>query len=638
MSAKSKSKSSDSSPSSSWVARLISHLYNLPELHVPSPSGRNDKYRNKMTYNIPLPDPLSNLAQDEINQVCRHVETWADGYNHNNDITTATSQIARKRKAVASENEESEQEEETNDTATATEEQVVFREVMVKATRDGSMLVRVTVQRSNTCGEGNSALWGASFVQHMRTAFPTIQCVCYNEAHGRARPPKTAPLHFLYGADRPYVMESTPNGISYQISPDTFSEINHEVERLQFEQTRTWIKEFEGTDAVLLVSGRDISSFGLGWGSIKGDRGEKIFSEVVACQHCPLVNTDAVANFQRHCTDVKGAVLHLTKEVMAEGISEALNAAQERQKNKPSVPVVVVLTGGRKGLEPSYIRCLMQNSSVSCIVYNSCCTLSLVRDMEHFMGGEFGFQIDGFASFDFFPGTKYRASLIRLVRRPKTLVIPVGPAGVGKSTMARELERNTPKNTVRWWQRDEVFASLRNQAVGLNKTKHIVHEQLLSFLDTRENGDRSVQVVDSTNSSAEARTLYVQTGKPDLTILVELKPHGQDDKEVLDLLMERTKGRLGDGKSSHPSFPDTADEQRVKHVNILKGIQYPSAGAAAAALEDPITVGGVKSRRTALLVYNPGDSARLASLPFMIFLEFSTSCALRQMLKRSIQV
>jgi hypothetical protein len=355
---------------------------------------------------------------------------------------------------------------------------------------------------------------------------------------------------------------------------------------------------------------------------------------VVACQHCPLVNMDAVANFQRHCTDVKGTVLHLTKQEMAEGISGAVNTAQERQTKKPSVPVVVVLTGGRKGLDSSYITCLLQNSSVSCIVYNSCCTISLVRDMELFMGGEFGFSIDGFASYDFFPGTKYRASLIRLVRRPKTLVIPVGPAGVGKSTMAKELERNTPKNTVRWWHRDEVFASLRNQAVGLNKTKHIVHEQLLSFLDTRENGDRSVQVVDSTNSSAEARTLYVQKGKPDLTILVELKPQGQDDEEILELLMERTKDRLGDGKSSHPSFPNTADEQRVKHVNILKGIQYPSA----AALEDPISVGGGKSGRTALLVYNPGDAARLASLPFMIFLEFSTSCTLRQRLKKSIQV
>jgi tRNA/tmRNA/rRNA uracil-C5-methylase (TrmA/RlmC/RlmD family) len=616
-----------------------------------------------MTYNIPLPDPLSNLAEDEINQVCRQVEAWPDCYNNPNTGTATSqqrqhqhSQIGRKRKGVANENEESEQEE-TKDTATATattdteEEAVVFREVMVKATRDGSLLVRVTVQRSSTItsssneqehANNSDASWGASFVQHLRTAFPTIQCVCYNVAHGRARPPKTAPLYFLYGADRPYVMERTPNGISYQISPDTFSEINHEVERLQFEQTRAWMQEFEGTDAILLVSGRDISSFGVGWGSLKGDRlGEKMFSEVVACQHCPLVNMDAVANFQRNCTDVQGTVLHLTKQEMAEGISGAVTAAQERQKKKkPSVlvPVVVVLTGGRKGLDSSYITCLLENSSVICIVYNSCSTISLVRDMEHFMGGEFGFSIDGFASYDFFPGTKYRASLIRLVRRPKTLVIPVGPAGVGKSTMAKELERNTPKNTVRWWQRDEVFASLRNQAVGLNKTKQIVHQQLLSFLDTRENGDRSVQVVDSTNSSAEARTLYVQKGKPDLTILVELKPQGQDDEEVLDLLMQRTKDRLGDGKSSHPSFPNTADEQRVKHVNILKGIQYPSAAAAAAALEDPITVGGGKSGRTALLVYNPGDAARLASLPFMIFLEFSTSCALRQMLKRSIQV
>ncbi len=42
----------------------------------------------------------------------------------------------------------------------------------------------------------------------------------------------------------------------------------------------------------------------------------------------------------------------------------------------------------------------------------------------------------------------------------------------------------------------------------------------------------------SPGSSAEARTLYVQKGKPDLTILVELKPQGLDDEEILELLME----------------------------------------------------------------------------------------------------
>lgn len=556
-----------------WVSRVFSQLFDSPELRVPS--TRMEKYRNKMTYNLPLPQALSILAEDRINHVCREVDEWVKLHD---------------------------------------QEKPLFREVMVKSTRDGCLLVRVTVQDSIYAEE----VWGPAFVAHLRHLFPTIQCFCYNVAHSRARPTKDAPLRMLYGDG--HLVEHTLTGLSYQIGPDTFSEINHEVESLQSEKTVEWIKSFEGTRAILLVSGRDVSSFGLNFGTIRGSDGQMIFSEVVAVQHCPLVHKDATANFGRHSDKLKSTVLHRSKPEMVAGVAKALEAALKRQ-NHP--PVVVVTTGGRKGLNPGYLAFLKENPTVSCIVYNSCSTKSLERDMEAFLGGAVGFSLDGFASYDFFPGTGYTASLTRLVRRPKTLVLPVGPAGTGKSTLAKTLTSETAPDTVLWWQRDAVFSSLREQGIGMNKAKQMVHENLLSFLRASE-CNCSVRIVDSTNGSPDARSLYVHESMPDLVILVELRPRGCEE-DIIEFLLEKTRDRLGNS-STHPSFPDSVDEQRMKHSNILKGIHYSSDGENASSVE--------KTSRLVRLSCDPSDEAMLSSLPFEVFVEFASSRALSRFLTR----
>ena len=101
--------------------------------------------------------------------------------------------------------------------------------------------------------------------------------------------------------------------------------------------------------------------------------------------------------------------------------------------------IMGVMTGGRKGLDPSYLDFLVQSERVVAIIYNSCSTKSLVRDMEGLMQA---FDVADFRSYNFFPGTSYTASLTLLIRKRKTtLVIPVGPAGVGKSTLAAKLRK-----------------------------------------------------------------------------------------------------------------------------------------------------------------------------------------------------
>jgi tRNA/tmRNA/rRNA uracil-C5-methylase (TrmA/RlmC/RlmD family) len=562
----------------SWVSKLFSLLFAAREdLHIHSKKLQH--YRNKITYNLPL-EGLSPLAEMHLNEVCQGIHDWMHEM----------------------------------------EQHTLFREVMAKSVRDGSMMIRLTVQRNINDGERDDH-WNNlkdQFVKHLTKIFPAIVCICYNETFNQARPTKDVPIIMLFGESM-HVLEHTHTGLPYQISPDAFCEINHEVEDLQSVQTIEWIKEFEGS--ILVCSGRDINSYGLGFGTIQDRVGDKFFSEVVAVQHCPLVAKDAEANYARHADKVDATVLHLGKFEMANGVKKALDAALERQ-NHP--PVVVVTTGGRKGLNPLYVDLLKDHPAVKCIIYNSCSTKSLVRDVEDFLAGPHGYYIENFRSYDFFAGTGYTASVLKLLRRPKTLVLPIGPAGVGKSTLASQLTERSSPDTVCWWQRDFEFATMRDNNISMTKSKTMLHNDLLSFL----NGHcQSVRIVDSTNGNAGARELYIQENQPDLVVLAVLQPTGKDEVDLVDKLLERTRGRLEDGSAKHPSFPKTVDAQRIKHQSILKGIEYPSS----AELER------LRRKVTRLVEMNcdPCDASQMMNVPFRVFLEYSVGDDLREVLRKN---
>ena len=563
----------------SWVSKIFSLLFAAREdLHIPSKNMQH--YRNKITYNLPL-EGLSPLAEIELNDVCQAIHDWMHEMKQD----------------------------------------TLFREVMAKSVRDGSMMIRLTVQRNmNIDGIDDWNHVKDIFVTHLTMKFPAIVCICYNETFNQARPTKDVPIQLLFGESM-HVLETTHTGLPYQISPDAFCEINHEVEDLQSIQTIEWIEEYIGKGAILVCSGRDINSYGLGFGTIRDKYGDKFFSEVVAVQHCPLVARDAEANYARHADKVNATVLHLDKSEMASGVRKALNAALERQ-NHP--PVVVVTTGGRKGLNPLYVDLLKDHPAVKCIVYNSCSTKSLVRDVEDFIAGPQGYYIENFRSYDFFPGTGYTASVLKLLRRPKTLVLPIGPAGVGKSTLASQLVEQSAPDTVCWWQRDFEFATLRENKISMTKSKTVLHSKLISFLNGR---GQSVRIVDSTNGNIGARELYVEENQPELVVLAVLQPTGKDETELVDKLLERTRERLEDGNAKHPSFPKTVCSQRIKHQSILKGIEYPSSAE----------FGKLRSKVTRLVEINcdPCDASRMRNVSFMVFLEFSVGDGLREVLQKN---
>ena len=97
-------------------------------------------------------------------------------------------------------------------------------------------------------------------------------------------------------------------------------------------------------------------------------------------------------------------MLYKVKADMASDVANALDSAIARQKRK-HVPVCVIASGGRKGLNPSYICLLKESVAVKCIIYNSCSTKSLEKDMTDLLDGPNGFTVDAFRSYDFFGGT-----------------------------------------------------------------------------------------------------------------------------------------------------------------------------------------------------------------------------------------
>jgi hypothetical protein len=575
---------------------------------------------------------------------------------------------------------------------------VLLREMMVKGTRSAnSIIIRLTLQfldeqdlpfrTTNISRKWEDGTLFHKFIaeKHKNKEF----CICYNSmVHDKTRPMKDRTQLCFITPETTYVLEYTPNGYVYQISPDTFSEVNHKVELLQWNQTKSWIGELyltipnrtspnfsldNSSDGVtLIVSGRDVSAFALGFGTLRvpknacicrgsftcdnryGTRSvvtsEFMFPNVIAVQHCPLVHHDAIENVHRyvkeHGTVPNFKVLHCSKATMVHEIRKVLNYRRST--------VFSVMTGGRKGLDPSYVQFLNHHMSMKGIVYNSCATKSLVRDMKGFIL-QGSFYIDHFRSYDFLPNTSYTASLTKLVRRPRTLILLIGPAGVGKSFFAQHLLRqyggSQNNNNVIWWERDRIFESLRSDGIGFNKAKQMVHQNLLGVLRRKENveypltsgsdseqtkpvssdDDTAVIIVDSTNGSVDARKLYVQQSSPDLAIYVSFKmecivsptsPDKNNEKQILDFLMRCTERRLNDNIDQHPSFPRTIPEQLIKHKNILSGIEYPT--------EDEVS--RLKVKRSVLITCDPRDSELIAALPYKVFLEYSTSAEIRQAL------
>jgi hypothetical protein len=398
-------------------------IADAPDLLVRS--GQSLGYRNKITYNVPIVE-WSDLAEERLNDICRSVQCWQQQQQQQHESTTSL----------------------------ASSVTTTICEVMVKVSRQNEFMVRVTVEappaddvRDHTmiqhiAGSAATAAppWSTAFRDFLLTRHPQIVCLCYNVMSITGAKPMKDYDSYRFLTEQRFLVETKPtmmmtstmeivdvvdtdgdnNGgrrnveqyCHLQISPDTFSEVNTMVEDLQFRQKKIWLADEPVAD-VLLVSGRDICSFGLSYR-------RRIDQHVVAVQHDPLVHRDALVNLQPDCGH--STVLLAAKATMVDCLERCPELAKARS-------VHCVTTGGRHGMNPAYLQYLVAHEAIEVILYNSCNTKSLVRDMRGFLNG--GFYVADFRSYDLFPGTRFTASVTKLKRRPRTLLLPIGPAGVG---------------------------------------------------------------------------------------------------------------------------------------------------------------------------------------------------------------
>jgi hypothetical protein len=244
------------------------------------------------------------------------------------------------------------------------------------------------------------------------------------------------------------------------------------------------------------------------------------------------------------------------------------------------------------------------------LVYVGCCDATAVNDLLDLLSGDYGFAVADAARFDHFPQTAFTGSALLLLRRPRALVLPVGPAGSGKTTLCAAMLATMPVGTLTIVERDLLFSACRAGGAGVGAAKRHAHAAACAQLEVAAANGR-VAVYDSANSSREARAGWTArlrasrvvlvsfepgAGAPDVTDVTDAPdaPDGHNVTDVTDapditvravlsarhraVLLERTRGR-----TAHPTFPCEAAQQAACVDATLASMQWPDGRAEAAA-------------------------------------------------------
>lgn len=213
--------------------------------------GLSKGYRNKITYTLGHRFQTSELAQEELNEVCTHVFHWS------NSQTKLPKEC--------------------------------WNEVSVKRTRANMILmklifVKIGKQRieNETWKEEKTA-----FCKYILEKCPSISCVTCQVSSTSSKPTKNDSYLVWYGDGK--VLEKSPNGEPFYLSADSFSEVNPLVENSVFQLTSEWILPEAKNKTNLLILGRDINTNCLGLHALG-------FSSICSITHCRRAAMDCTSN------------------------------------------------------------------------------------------------------------------------------------------------------------------------------------------------------------------------------------------------------------------------------------------------------------------------------------------------------
>jgi hypothetical protein len=459
------------------------------------------------------------------------------------------------------------------------------------------------------------------------------------ESDAPRKPTKDDPYVALFG--ELWVTEQTPNGHSFRLSPNVFSEVNREMEDAMFlSAVRMLGLRIKDDPRKAFVAGRDCNSVVSTFA--------EFYDEISAASSCPLVVRDAELNRIRCRYVRKNELGKIIREYFVPTVEDSTRRICDHH---------VLITAGRHGLHPSTSKelvALAAEKHLHEVLYVSCNVVSMIRDL-YILHQQF--VIQDAATFDFFPGTKYTMTMLHL-HRPRSgsiirrlLVLPSGAPGAGKTSCGEFIEKSfqtslstrltrckshrkneslvsiprqldpfvLPNITVSVFHRDKVFAEAKCDGCSFKQTTAATHARFQECLREFPAPSHAYQIVyiDATNTSPEAQKCYVRTFcevAPSLSNVALVLPFvfvGPDGSRLPDDRFVEESERRVQQRTSHPTFPTAISDQRNKIRGILSsaGAMQPHANTRPEEL-----VGGDTQVIVQHLLTHAGDDAQLAHL------------------------
>lgn len=505
-----------------------------------------------------------------------------------------------------------------------------WRDVTVRASRQGHIHVKLLLQvdpehQDLELPSGRSNLLEAcstwheeapAFVAHaLRHIGPTLRGISCQVTGSSARPPKTEVCHVLYGD---FHLREDHCGFAYDVGPETFSQINHNaadvlvatvaawagrgvISATGYEEAATiWKSTTNKSKGQMSAQNASTAAFGAARGVLVSGRDVNLFGAALFARtthnldlvtHCECAFADLQHNLRLRKVDGSTHMLRGTfsdddgrrsvrANLIPKGARTAAHLCSLFAPGAGETPTITaaIVTAGRRGVGFDVCRAL-RRGPLCVLIYVYCCEATMLRDVCELtkLDETSTMKCWGVADalrLDSLPGTGLNGGALLLLRRPRAIILPVGPAGSGKSTLCTQLSAAFPAATIDIVERDAILASHLQRGCGMGTAKRRTHDESCKRLLEATDAGR-VSIFDSCNANADGRRYYAQVVGASVVVVVSFEPQGSlDGNEYRTRLRERTAARCG-----HPTFP--LPHEVTRHDAALdatiRAMQWPAS-------------------------------------------------------------
>lgn len=277
-----------------------------------------------------------------------------------------------------------------------TEHRGTLRHLVVRVGFSSNQVMVIFVVNDDLADE-TIETWIPEFRQTVHSQGMTLQSVWLNDMDTRGNRILSSEYRLLDGAE---TIEETINGVTYQISPDSFFQVNPRQAAVLFDRV---------IDAAALNPGDRVLDLYCGVGALSlqlaASMGTDCPGEVIGVDNVPQAIQDAEENAQLN---------GMTNLRFIEADSTAWLKEYVENSTGDSFDVIVV-DPPRKGLDPGTVEAI-KNSDSQRVVYVSCNPATLARDLSSLHDK---YRIDSVQPVDMFPRTMHVETVVLMSKVEK---------------------------------------------------------------------------------------------------------------------------------------------------------------------------------------------------------------------------